>query len=83
MAKQSRADRVRRLESGACPVHGIGMDQTGLQGEGSARLFIAECPRRDCNIDGTTSEVHGPLTLSATHMHLIDRHGAVRPEGDR
>lgn len=29
MAKQTRADRERRLDQGCCPVHGVGMPQVG------------------------------------------------------
>lgn len=29
MARQSAADRAKRLNSGCCPIHGIGMPQVG------------------------------------------------------
>lgn len=41
MAEQSRIDRLKRLEDGRCPIHGIGMVQVGQDGA----LFRVECPR--------------------------------------
>lgn len=72
MVKQSAKDRAERLKKGCCPVHGITMCQVGLTElvKGN-QLFIAECPRKDCNIQGTTSEPFGPLTLTADSQHLL------------
>jgi hypothetical protein len=72
--KQSREDRLRRLENGCCPIHGIPMHQVGLtsQGDEDDVLYIAECDRKDCNIRGTTDEPFGPLTLLPEFRHLLD-----------
>lgn len=67
MAEQSRIDRLKRLEDGRCPIHGIGMVQVGQDGA----LFRVECPRADCNVQGTTHEPHGPVTLNSIHLALI------------
>lgn len=67
MAKQSIADRLKRLSDGRCPVHGTAMVQVGVKGA----LFVASCPRRDCGVQGTTSEPHGPVTLSPEHQELL------------
>jgi hypothetical protein len=67
MAQQSVEDRLRRLEDGRCPVHGIGMVQVGLKNA----LFIARCPRSDRGIHGTASQPHGPVTLSPEHQTLL------------
>ena len=75
--KQTLTDRLRRLDKGCCPVHGTSMGQVGNAGA----LYVAECPRRDCIIRGTTAEPHGRITLlpqfaylvgTATQVKLID-----------
>lgn len=73
MVKQTRQDRLLRLADGRCPVHGIPMVQAGLRGE----LFSAICPRKDCGIQGTALEAHGPVTLDPAHQELIN--DAVHP----
>lgn len=52
MSKQDFETRRRRLASGACPVHGVGVTQTGhwyIKADGTS-FAIASCPRGDCDI---------------------------------
>lgn len=67
MAKQGKVDRLKRLEYGGCPVHGVAMGQEGIRGQ----LFQTNCPRGDCNIQGTTHKPHGPVTLDPGHHELL------------
>ncbi len=51
MAKQSREDRLRRLNRGGCPIHGIPMGQVDVWYESPKGDYtIVACPRGDCNI---------------------------------
>lgn len=68
MAKQSAADRIKRLESGRCPVHGIGMSQVDLW-DGKA---IVKCDRRDCDIKGVERHPDPKVTLLPNWQHLIE-----------
>lgn len=43
-ADQSELTQRRRLSQGRCPIHGLGLVQTGTRDDG----MIVECPRRDC-----------------------------------
>jgi hypothetical protein len=71
MAKQTHADRVRRLEDGCCPVHGIGMPQVdNVEVEGQHR-YLVRCPRKDCGIQGTAAAHDGPVTLTQEHLRLL------------
>lgn len=67
MAAQSKEDRLKRLEDGRCPVHGVAMIQMGIRDS----LFQAKCPRSDCGIQGTTQEVHGAVALDPEHQELL------------
>ena len=52
MGKQDFETRRQRLLEGGCPVHGIGVTQTGdfyLKEDGSV-FAIFSCPRNDCDI---------------------------------
>lgn len=71
MAKQSARDRAQRLAEGNCPIHGIGMPQVGLHGEGAAVRFLVGCPRKDCSILGTALEAGGPVELLQEYAHLL------------
>lgn len=48
MAKQSRDDRLKRLDAGLCAVNGVGMSQVDQMG---LRTIVA-CDRNDCDISG-------------------------------
>lgn len=71
MAKQSRADREKRLSEGCCPVHGIGFAQVGLTEVAGQTRYLAECPRKDCDIQATSNEAHGPCALLPAFTHLL------------
>lgn len=71
MVRQSAKDRKKRLCIGACPVHGIDMPQIGLVGSGSDQLFLVKCPRRDCEIKGTTAKPNNPVRLLPEYAHLL------------
>lgn len=72
MAKQSPADRLNRLQAGACPIHGIGWAQ-GTEGEKRGNLFMFYCPRRECRIRvfGFESDGRGPWLLPAEFSYLV------------
>ena len=52
MAKQDFETRQLRLSSGGCPIHGIGVTQTGhwYAREDGTSFAIFSCPRGDCDI---------------------------------
>lgn len=68
-AMQRRSDRERRLSECRCPIHGTGMVQVGLQGT----QFLVACPRRDCDIQGASTNAAGPVSLLPEHQHLLAR----------
>lgn len=70
-AKQSPHDRLLRLQDCRCPVHGTPMTQTGTTVLNGMNAYLAECPRADCDIKGTSFEAQGPLTLLPEFEHLI------------
>ncbi|GGL15635.1 hypothetical protein [Deinococcus radiotolerans] len=52
MAKQDFETRRQRLAKGACPIHGIGLSQSGsfyTKADGT-QFAIFSCPRHDCGI---------------------------------
>ncbi|HXM35617.1 MAG TPA: hypothetical protein VN920_10550 [Pyrinomonadaceae bacterium] len=70
-AKQSVADRLKRLEEGRCPIHGLVMTQVGNTDDGR-HLFIVACPRKDCSVQATEAKPFGEATLLPAFSHLID-----------
>lgn len=72
MAKQSREERLRRLDSGCCPVHGIGLTQVDgwYYPEGEEPYTIEGCPRNDCSITARVSSAG--RALSGEYMSLLD-----------
>ena len=81
--KQTRQDRLKRLKTCCCPVHGIPMAQVG----NVRALYLAECPRKDCVIQGTTPEleqssgnIYGSITLLPRFRHLLDVKLGYNPE---
>lgn len=70
-AKQSHAHRSKRLSEGCCPIHGIGLAQVGLSEVNGHSRFLAECPRKDCDIQATSETAHGPCTLLPAFAHLL------------
>lgn len=84
-AKQSRADRERRLNEGRCPVHGIWMPQFSswylpcghsepgfLTGDEDAAYTIVSCPRADCGIMVKAFDVFGPWKLTKEWSWILD-----------
>ncbi|MNJ14742.1 hypothetical protein D3C77_89760 [compost metagenome] len=71
MARQSIQDRTERVSRGCCPIHGIDMPQVGQHGEGDARRWIVACPRRDCEIRGTSLQYDGPVDLLPEFQLLV------------
>lgn len=71
MAKQIARDRAERLKDGRCPIHGIDMPQIGLDGEGVEQRFLVGCPRKDCEIKGTSVMPFGPVELLPEYATLI------------
>lgn len=52
MAKQDFETRRERLASGGCPIHGVGLTQTGnffVKTDGTS-FAIFSCPRSNCDI---------------------------------
>jgi hypothetical protein len=68
-AAQTARDLLRRLADGCCPIHGIGMTQTGLTNDETA--FVCACPRKDCGITGFTHSPHGPVSLAPAWSHIV------------
>ena len=60
---------MNRLTKGCCPVHGLQMPQVGLTEDQCQ--FVVECPRKDCSIQGTSSEPYGPVELLREYQHLV------------
>lgn len=71
MAKQSAQDRAERLAEGRCPVHGIDMPQIAVIREGTMERCLVECPRGDCEIQGTSLQPSGPVELLPKFRSLI------------
>jgi len=60
MAKQTKKDRLRRLEFGECPVHGMPMyaiNPFSKKRDKKGSFFIMECCRKDCSIQAILHEV--------------------------
>ena len=72
MARQSREDRLRRLNTGCCPVHGVGMGQVDgwYYPEGEEPYTIVGCARKDCGITARESRVG--YVLSEEFLALLD-----------
>lgn len=73
MARQSINDRLDRLNKGCCPIHGVDMPQIGQIGEGASTCWLVACPRRDCEIQGTSLRHDGPVELLPAFQELIGR----------
>lgn len=73
MARQSAKDQAERLSKGCCPIHGIDMPQIGLVDDGSEQHWLVECPRRDCEMKGTSVEPSGPVDLLPECKAQIER----------
>ena len=80
--KQTLTDRLRRLDKGCCPVHGIPMYQV----DNMESLYVAECPRKDCTIRGTTAEPRSSVASdNGPYVKLVDfirlfRHASGTPQ---
>jgi hypothetical protein len=76
-ARQSQADRLKRLDDCRCPVHGCSMSQlTGYFSIGDDDLLPAythvQCDRRDCEITAIAYHWNGPYILLDKWKHLIE-----------
>jgi hypothetical protein len=74
-ARQSDADRARRLEKGRCPVHGTGMGQIGNTDEVNGRgPSIVQCGRKACGILGTswTATLSSSLMIPMAYFYRKD-----------
>lgn len=74
MARQSVNDRLERLDKGCCPIHAIDMPQIGQMGEDASMRWLVACPRRDCEIQGTSLRHEGPIELLPAFQLLIGHH---------
>jgi hypothetical protein len=82
MAKQSYEDRLKRLQEGRCPVHGLPLvDPCDTAPRERGRRVVGFCQRGDCDISAHMQEaVSGPLravvyvsyTLLPQHQHVLD-----------
>jgi len=70
--RQSREDRLRRINVGRCPVHGVRMGQTGdsYDPKDEERYTIVGCLRSDCRI--TAREYRSGYELSDEFIALLD-----------
>ena len=76
--RQSPADRLQRLATGSCPVHGIGMPQVSGWFEGygdSSELDYAlvQCPRQDREITAKAFSIDGPWELLRQWQYLLEQ----------
>ncbi len=75
--QQSPDDRLRRLNQGCCPIHGIWMPQVDRWQEriggalDGAQVTIVECPRKDCSVQAFAASVDGPWELLPDFQHLL------------
>src|SRR5215813_7065645 len=72
-AKQSPADRMKRLQNGCCPIHNIYFSQGYMQEQDGVYYSFNVCPRKDCSIGVYCYDVcgAGPWDLHAQFSHLI------------
>ena len=71
MARQSPADRLKRLQRGACPIHGTDMPQIGPFDSGRPQRCLVGCPRKDCGIKGLQARPDDPVELLPEFRHLL------------
>lgn len=82
MAKQSREDRLNRLNKGQCPIHGVLMveiEQTVVEvqckhcknTELHYGIFTVTCPRKDCNVIAFSNQPEGAAMLAANFEYLL------------
>lgn len=75
--KQSIQDRVKRINEGRCPIHGLYMPQVGYWEEqkggalDGAVVTEVECPRKDCNIRAKAAGPDGPWELLPEWKYLL------------
>lgn len=75
--KQSAKDRIKRINEGRCPIHGLYMPQVGRWEEqiggplDGAQFTIVECPRNDCNIQAKAVGPQGPWELLSEWDYLL------------
>jgi hypothetical protein len=67
--KQSAKDRIKRINEGRCPIHGVSMTQVSCWDKqiggalDSTDVCVVECPRRDCHIQAVAASADGPWEL--------------------
>ena len=77
MQKKKIAARLKRLNRGGCPIHGIYMPQDGpwTKKEGGALdgadVCIVGCPRKDCKIRAWAADVEGPFEILDEFIYLL------------
>ena len=73
-AKQSRADRLERINHGACPVHGAGTGQVdGWYYPAGKRPFTTVgCCRKTCEIKLKSYSYDGPWEIMPEWAHLLE-----------
>lgn len=81
--KQSKLDRLKRLNESRCPIHGLFMSQVGEHyiysdpcntcGEKKFidQLYIVKCPRKNCDIKGVTESYDLPVQLLPEFLYLL------------
>jgi hypothetical protein len=72
--RQSRDERLKRLNRGRCPVHGLWMPQVDgwYYPDDGSKLTIVRCPRRDCRITARAQSYSGPWKLNEEFADLLD-----------
>jgi len=74
MAEQRQADRLKRLNDGRCPVHGLWMSQVDSWYEDELGGFtLVGCPRKDCDVIAKARSVDGPWSLVDTKAYLLEQ----------
>ncbi|MEE9581065.1 MAG: hypothetical protein V3V74_07110 [Nitrosomonadaceae bacterium] len=77
MQNKQIAARLKRLNNGNCPIHGLWMSQVGswvkkvggsLDG---ADVCIVGCPRKKCKIRAWAADIDGPFEILDEFVYLL------------
>jgi hypothetical protein len=74
MPKQSSSDRLKRLDRGCCPIHGIFMSQVDdwyVENDGR-HYTIVGCSRKNCNVCAKAYNFDGPWEILPDFAYLLD-----------
>lgn len=72
--KQSLSDRLKRLNQGCCPIHGLFMSQVDswYYPKTGKPYTIVGCPRKNCNANARAYNFEGPWEILSDCAYLLD-----------